>query len=467
MGARELVEKLPAPLLSGISHLYGAFPARFRFGKSFWDTYGFLQKSQYWSKEDLQNYQMEQLRKLLEHAYINVPYYKKLFDVHGIKTDKICGLSDLKQIPFLDKKVIQDNLQDMRAQNFTTSRIRYVTTGGSTGIPMGFYEDKVTANLRETAFMTAQWERVGFKLDDRVVVLRGNIVPSADKGKPWQHNPVSKSLILSSYHMTDAMMINYIKLIKSFKPLFIRAYPSALTILAQFMKNNGIGPFPGVQALLCGSENLYGWQRQLFEEVFKTRIYSWYGHSEKAILAGECECSENYHVFPEYGCVEIIDSEGKVIAQDGEIGEIVATGFSNYVTPFIRYRTMDLAALSNAECRCGRKYPLLIKVSGRLQEFILTKKNRYISMTAINMHSDVFDNVKQFQFYQEKRGEVVFNLVKKESYTDNDTDYIRKELQKKLGNDVELFIRIVDQIPRTPSGKHRFLVQKLSLKFGE
>ena len=135
--------------------------------------------------------------------------------------------------------------------------------------------------------------------------------------------------------------------------------------------------------------------------------------------------------------------------------------------PFIRYKTQDLAVVSNEKCKCGRKYRLLQRIEGRLQELIVTKNDRLISMTQINMHSDVFDNVKQFQFYQDTKGELFFNIVKKDSYTDRDTQYIKEELYKKFGEDVDLIIKFVDEIPRTQSGKYRFLIQKLPIEFSD
>ena len=262
-------------------------------------------------------------------------------------------------------------------------------------------------------------------------------------------------------------MPKYIEKIKKFKPDFIQAYPSAITILAKFMKEYNIEPFPSVKAILCGSENLYNWQRELLEEVFQSRVYSWYGHSERAVLAGECEKSAFYHIFPEYGFVEFIGKDGKPVTGEDKMGEIVATGLNNFICPLIRYRTMDLAVPTNGKCECGRNYSLLKKVEGRLQELIVTKNGRLISMTAINMHSNVFDNVKQFQFYQDKKGEVIFNIVRKDGYTEKDTEHIEKELGQKLGYDVDLIIRFAVCIPRTQSGKYRFLIQKLPIEFGD
>ena len=72
------------------------------------------------------------------------------------------------------------------------------------------------------------------------------------------------------------------------------------------MKGNSIKPFESVRAILCGSENIYKPQRRLLKDVFKGRVYSWYGHSEQVSLAGECEKSSYYHIFPEYGITELI-----------------------------------------------------------------------------------------------------------------------------------------------------------------
>jgi phenylacetate-CoA ligase len=435
--------------------------------KAFRDMYKFLQKSQYWSRDQLEEYQLQRLSKLLNHAYENVPYYRKVFDERGLKPKDIQDFSDLRKLPVLTKEIIQENFNDLKARNYPEKKFEYVTTGGSTGIPLGFYYEKNVSRAIEMAFMKTQWDRVGYSFKDKCVVLRGNVVKSAGEGKFWETAMLRRWLILSSYHMTDKNLPKYIDKIRKFKPKFIQAYPSAITILARFMKENNIAPFSTVKALLLGSENLYSWQRELLEEVLQCRVYSWYGNTEQTVLAGECEVSSYYHIFPEYGIVELIGNDGKPVTKENELGEVISTGLNNFVFPLIRYRTMDLATLANKKCKCGRDYQLLKNVEGRLQEFIVTGTGRLISMTAINMHSNVFDNVKQFQFYQEKKGEVFFNIVKKQTYTHRDTEYIRRELYKKLGDDVNLIIRFVDHIPLTRRGKYRFLIQKLPIGFGD
>jgi len=466
---KRFAQSLPYPVQQSLRYIYGTIPLSIRYGKVFWDTYDFLQESQWWSRERLEEYQMQQLSELLYHAYENVPYYRRVFDERGLKPRDIQNFDDLRKLPYLTKEIIQENSPDMVARNYPKSQLQYVTTGGSTGTPLRLYHEKGVSQAKEWAFMLTQWSRVGFKIGDRCAVLRGNVVRSASKGKPWEYDPINKNLILSSYHMTDETLPKYVARIREFKPDFIQAYPSAITILARFMKENKVEPFPSIKALLCGSENLYPWQRELLEEIFQCRVYSWYGHAEMATLAGECEKSTYYHIFPEYGIVELIGDDGSPMTEEDEIGEIVATGLNNFACPFIRYRTMDLAVPANGKCECGRNYPLQKRVEGRLQELIVTRDKRLVTLTALifAQHFQAFSNVKEMQLVQEKEGEVAVRIVKTPQYSSNDEKEILSKMQRAVGIELDVNFDYVDHIPLTQSGKYRFLIQKLPIKFGD
>ncbi len=424
-------------------------------------TYTLLRQSRWWSQEELAAYQAEALSRLLDHAYENVPYYRRVFNDRGLVPEDIQTPDDLRLLPFLSREDLQANLPDLKARNYPESAFEYVTTGGSTGIPVGFYYEKGASRAREWAFMKTQWDRVGYRFADKCVVLRGYIVGSSRNAVYWKKTLFGRWLLMSSHHMTEETLPAYIQEIRRFKPGFIQAYPSTATMLARYMVEHGIEPFPTVKAILCGSENLYPWQRDLLTRAFECRVFSWYGNSEQTVLAGECEESTLYHIFPEYGIVELIGRDGQPVEEPGVMGEVVATNLTNYVCPLIRYRTMDLATAAEGTCTCGRQYPLLERVEGRLQEFIVTKNRRLISMTSVNTHSDVFDNVMQFQFYQERAGEVLLRIVRKPGYNDQDTEYILRELEKKFEGDVDVTISFVTEIPRTRRGKYQFLVQEL------
>jgi len=462
----------PRLLRRTIGHVYSKMPIRMqyqmRYGKVFRNTYAFLQKSQYWSREKLEKYQLLQLRKLLYHAYENVRYYRSVFDERRLSPDDVKTLDDLRKLPYLTREIIRDDLENLVARNYSESDLRFTTTGGSTGVPLGFYRDEPVWAVKEWAFITSMWHRVGYKLEDKRVVFSGYVVRSAEKGKFWEYDLLNNRVFFSSYHMTDKNLPRYIEEIRRIKPDFIHGYPSVITILARFMKENSIEPFPSVKAVLCGSENIYQPQRDLLEEVFNCRAFSWYGHTEQTVLAGECECSTYYHVSPQYGIVELIGKDGEFVTDEDGVGEVVATGFINYAMPFIRYKTMDLGVHSNQKCECGREYSLLKRVEGRLQDLIVTNDGRLISLTALifGQHFHAFSRIKDMQINQDKKGEITMRIVKARGYSDKNEKEIFQRIQKITDNQMHVQFEYVDEIPRTRMGKRLFLIQKLPIKWG-
>ena len=430
-------------------------------------TYTLLQASRWWSREELLAYQTEALSRLLNHAYTNVPYYRRIFDDRGLVPEDIQTPADLRLLPILTREDLQTHLPDLKARNYPDAAFEYVTTGGSTGIPVGFYYERGASRAREWAFMKTQWDCVGYRFGDRCAVLRGYIVGSARNSAYWKKTLFGRWLLMSSHHMTEETLPAYIDQIRRFEPRFIQSYPSTAAQLARYMTENGVEPFPTVRAVLCGSENLYPWQRILLEEAFCCRVFSWYGNSEQTVLAGECEESTHYHIFPEYGVVELIGRDGQPVAGPGELGEVVATNLTNYVCPLIRYRTRDVAVATAERCSCGRQYPLLEKVEGRLQEFIVTRSGHLVSVTPINYESGAFENIRQFQMYQETMGELIVKVVRKSTYTREDSQQLARELRWQLGDGVDVEGRFVDEIPRTEGGKFRYLIQKLPIDIGD
>jgi len=462
------VYNLSPPIIQSIGRkVYSKFKKPVWKDPEFLKWYNFLQKSQWWSREKLEEYQMQQLEKLLNHAYKNVPYYKKVFDEKGLKPKDIQNFDDLRRLPILTKDDVRKNLKDLIARNIPREDMGYVTTGGTSGKPLGFYIERKT-NIIRMAFEWREWNWMDYKFGDRCIVLRGNVVGRKENGKPswWEYDKENNYLILSTYDMTDEKLLKYIKKIEEFKPKIIRAYPSAIDILAKFIKENNykININRNIKAISTSSENLYLSQRKLVEEIFKCPIFDKYGNCEQVTILGECKKHEGYHDFMEYSYTEILDKEGISVTKEGEIGEIISTAFTNYAVPLIRYKTEDLARYTAHNCSCSRQFPLVKIIEGRLQELIVTKNGNLISMAALNMHSDVFDNVKQFQFYQDIPGKVIFKVIKKNTYSNKDTNYIIQELQKKMKNQIDIKIKFVNEISLTKRGKYTFLIQKLPIE---
>lgn len=422
----------------------------------------FLKSTEKWNLEKIKEYQFKNLKTIITYAYKNTSGYRKLFDQSGVCPKDLKTIDDIQKFPFVTKEEIRDNLEGFSTK--LKSR-EYITTGGSTGIPFGFYRDPVSF-ARELASKAYQYYRIGWKEGVRQMVFRGLPIETADH---TQFFPEFNELRCSSYYFIPEQMEIYRQKAWEYRPDFIKCYSSSGYLFAKYLKESGKS-FPKIKGVLCASENLYDFQKDLLSEVFKCRIFSHYGHYELAVMAGFCENEDTYHVLPYYGYAELINKNGELVTKPGETGEIIATSFIMKGTPFIRYRTRDFAVLKDFSCQsCGRPYQVWDHIEGRLQEFIVTKSGRYISMTAMNMHDNIFDKIRQFQYYQDKKGKLEFHFIskEKEELSVRELQAIKCQLLKKLGSDVDLSFEKVSIIPLTSRGKLRFLLQKLELKYGD
>ena len=440
------------------------FPSRAR--RLFQETVAFLEESAHWDRMSIIRWQEERLGSLLAMAAKKVPYYRRLFADSGIRADEVT-LKTMRNIPFLTREIVEQQFDRLVAEGTPNRQKEYFTTGGSTGVPLRFYVDFSRTNTLREEFFHRMWGWVGYKPWERGAILRGIPIDSDNPDAYFDYDVLSNKLLLSSYHIRPDWLHRLYTILVEFAPRSLQAYPSAATPLAQHIVDEKLPPIPSLRLILCGSENIYQWQREIIEEAFHCRVFSWYGHSENVLLAGECEKGHAYHAFSEHGVLELIRPDGSVIEGPGEVGEIVGTGFINDIMPFIRYRTGDQASYAKGDCACGRPYPRLERIDGRLQELIVTSDGRYISMTAINMHTDIFNQVRQFQFEQSEKGRLIMHIVRKPSFSDADKQKILQVLHTKMGKAMDITIDFVEHIKPTQRGKHRFLLQHLPVKFSD
>lgn len=199
--------------------------------------------------------------------------------------------------------------------------------------------------------------------------------------------------------------------------------------------------FPLV-SVLSGSEKLTSESQQYLEQTLRTRVFHWYGHSERIVLAAQGRSSNHLYLWPTYGFVELGEPD-----ENGH-REVIGTSFHNHVMPLIRYRTGDLWSADG-------------HVTGRDYEFLMSRTGRRISLTAMNMHDDLFDGLLAVQFHQHQPGEVECHLQPTPSWSRSRETSIRAGLIRKLGDDFTLTLRVVDEIEKTSAGKHRWLVTTL------
>ena len=438
---------------------YYRLPPAVCYGPHFSSTLKLLEESQHWDEARLVEYQLSKLRRMLKHCAENVPYYRSMFRRLGFDPESLRDVSDLRALPLLDKETVRANINDLLAENIPARKRIYYTTGGTSGTPLGIYNLRHTAG-RELAFILTQWARVGFRYKHLRAILRGAPVKNR---RHWRYEVRERAYVFSNFHMTPDNVAEYARVMRRNRLSALHSYPSAVVDFARHLKDMQIEP-PQFASVLASSENLYPGQREFIESFFGARLFSWYGHTENLILAGECEVSNYYHIFPEYGVAEVVKEDGSAAASEDELGELVGTTLDNFVMPLIRYRTGDYARIGPARCACGRNYRLLKETRGRWhQEMLVGRLNNLISVTALNVHTDVFDRAQQIQFYQRERGKLELRIKRKSDYTDRDSRRILDALEEKIGDTMEITLSFPDEIPLSPRGKFRLVIQELEI----
>ena len=413
--------------------------------------------------------QLEQLRALIEHAYENVPYYRRVFDERRLKPKDVSNLEDLQKLPLLTKEGVRSNFEDLIARNIDPSRFEVCTTGGSTGKPLALYVDKHTAAAHELAFIRRQWDWAGYRFGDRFVTLRGNVIHRLDRnGKRawWDCDSLSNELVLSSFGMDEENMHKMAEMIRAFKPRFIQAYPASLEVLGRFARRNRLEPIK-VKAVFLESETVYPWQREIIESQFSCEIFAAYGMTERVADAIECEQHQGYHVCMEYGVLELVDKSENPVTRPGTLGRVIGTGFDNYCMPLIRYATDDLATYAAGQCSCKRELTLIGGFKGRIREFIVSRARKRVPLTALNLHSPIFEKIRELRYIQEREGELIAQIARVHSFSEADIEQeFRKELHERLDiNDFNIKIVFADHLPRTERGKIGLLEQRLPIDF--
>ena len=454
-GAPRVLKQCAGPILSAI-------PQPFLLGKDFRNWFAFAESTRHWDADQFETYQVEQLRQVCRRAYALSPFYRDWFDRAGFDPEKLARLEDLHLLPTINRDVVAEHGERMCTVALGRPGVNHMSTGGTDGKPLEFYINADRSAI-EYAYLIASWKRIAYEPGAATAVFRGRVVAPDLTGFRHEYDPLLRHHYYSTFHMNDENMRRYIEHVAALGPCFLHVYPSSVSALARFIERNDMPAPRNVRGVIAESEIVHPDQHEAVERVFGCRYFSCYGHSEKLVLAAACEHSDDYHVWPTYGCFELLDEHGRPVTTPGERGEIVGTGFINTVMPFIRYRTGDKATYVGDRCEaCGRNHPLIRDIRGhRTQEMLVLSDETHLSWTALNMHDDTFRNVRQFQFFQERAGHAVLRIVPADAFRDADQSRILRQLEQKLDNRLNLTIKIVDSIRLTGRGKAIYVEQRI------
>ena len=424
-----------------------------------------LQASQWWSRQELQDFQDERLRQLVRHAYHNVPYYRQRMQDLRLDPQDIRGRADLHKLPLLDKDDLRRHMYaGLLADDANKHDMLRIATSGSTGEPLVVYADRAQLEWRWAATLRGQ-EWTGYRFGDPCARLWHQTIGMTRGQQVMERMDAAfcRRKFVPVFEISDRRLDAMIEEMIAWQPVLLDGYAEALVLLASYLRSRGRADLRA-RAVMSSAQTLPRSSRELVEASFACPVFDKYGAREFSGIAYECEAHAGHHVMEGY-LVEIL-RDGRP-AQPGEAGEIVVTDLNNRCLPFIRYRIGDLgvAADPNQVCRCGRGLPLIGEIEGRVQSIIQGSDGRYLPGTFFLHYLKDFDHaIRRFQVVQEQRDRITFRVVKGGRYSESAMEEILATFRKYLG-EIRIDVQPVESLPLVRTGKTVVTVSKLGIDF--
>ena len=396
----------------------------------------FLDKSQWFSLRELEQYQFSQLQKIITHAYENVEYYTNLFHENNLTPIDFKCLDDLKKIPLLNKSILKKSFNSLIAKNAGKYHPKLYTTSGSTGEPVKFYLDK-PSNVLEFCYYYRYWKWAGYKIGDKFVELANDFFVNHEKfsGNLYHYNKLTRSLKMNTNLLSEDTALEFAECIRKFKPDFLFGVSSGIYCLALLFQQCGIDNIR-FKAVFSHADMMLDSYRELIEEIFKCNVFDSYGHMERTVSICQCDKGK-YHFNSEYGIMEILDAEPNADGT-GVIGKVVGTSLHNFAMPFLRYEIGDYieVPLSHQPCECGRNLPVIKKIHGRQDDAVITPSGKIV--TELFTLFDEIQGVDLGQVIQETKTRIHLKIAKNAFFTDKSEQEILALLNKIIGTDMDI-----------------------------
>jgi phenylacetate-CoA ligase len=409
---------------------------------------------QSWSRTDADKWQSQQLEQLIQLAATRIPYYRK--EWKKIDWKSIRTASDLHLLPRLEKQSIRQNEQAFIVEGLNPKSLWMEKTSGTTGTSLRIYFPKSMLPNFWAIIEVMVRNSVGVAREIPRAMMGGNPVVRGNTNKPpfWRYNRRWKQLYLSSYHVSQSTAKGYATAIQMYRSEWITGYGSTIAALAGFALDGDLPPVP-VRTVIASGDTLMPGMRKSIETFFQCKCFDQYGQAEKIAFTMEC-AQGKMHVIPGLGIWEILRDDGSP-CPPGEVGEIVATGLLNDAMPLIRYRLGDYAAWAEDQsCTCGNMQPIITKLDGRVDDYLITSDGRQIGRLSTAVKRS--PTIHSAQLVQDQPGHAYLLVRPSDNYRSAHATAIRDDIIERIGR-FDLEMREVPEIPKTLQGKTRLVVR--------
>ena len=423
-----------------------------------------LDQSQWLSRAELEALQARKLNRLLLTALEHSPWHSLRIQQGGLERQVREGqssLSDLARLPLMDKRDARENRDRMVWKQVPGGAFKY-TTGGSSGEPLIFYFGRWRQASDAAGRMRARrwW---GVEVGEREVYLWGAPVElnKTDRIKTLRDRLINQ-LVLNAFEMSPARMDQYLQAISTWQPSCIYGYASSVALLAAHGEARGMTlRLPALKVVCTTGEPLYPHQRDLIGRFFGAPVANEFGSRDIGFTAHEAPGGQML-LMSESHILEVLDSRGLSVAP-GEEGEAVVTGLTSEAQPFIRYRTGDRIRLSARPDPAGRGLHIIDEVAGRQTDFVVREDGTIMHALAVIYVLRSVEGIAQFKCIQHGTLQMEVQIVPGASWDEQAGQAVIQGLRARLGQNLQVGLTLMDDIPPEASGKHRYVVSHVNL----
>jgi phenylacetate-CoA ligase len=352
--------------------------------------------------------------------------------------------STLEALPIVSSHDLATNLEYYTSTEFNKFNSYTTTTGGTGRNPTTILLSNDLYGI-EWAHVSTIWSHAGYDRKKHIkLTLRGK---SLGGGKLAEFNPIYNEVVVDTFAVNQDNFSKLLIDLKQYDISYIHGYPSLVKEYIGYFKLYEY--IPSIKGVFLASEGVSVKDKEAIKLFFNCPVISFYGQSERAVIAADFDGDGLYKVFSSYGYPRIVK------------GELVVTSFVNRALPLINYHIGDGAEiveidnnifLKNLKSRWGK-------------DFVYLNENKKISTTAINLHSKVQTHILYYQIIQDIYGHIKINVLRSPNSKKSD-NFIKETLKKEMQENLKDFIISVDvvsetEIVKSKRGKLMLLVQNI------
>jgi len=390
------------------------------------------------TQEELLAFQLEGLTWSVAHAYNGSSHYRASFDKAGVKPEDIKTLDDIRKLPFVTSRDLQEGYPFPLLSVPMKDVVRIHASSGTTG------KRKIMAytakDVDDWAEMFARcYAYTGCTIEDRIQIAVGYGVWTAGWGFQNGCERFGAMAIPAGPGNIDMQC----QFLEDLQTTVMCCTASMGLLMAEEIDRRGLrGKIP-LRKMIFGSERASDAMRKRISDlsgVAPDQLFDITGLTE---LYGpgtgiDCPHHKGIHYWADYYILEILDPETLQPVSPGEIGEMVVTTLRKEATPLIRYRTRDLTRLITEPSACGSVMPMHDRILGRSDDMFIFR--------AVNIYPSHIDQILscvegagcEYQIILERNDDgkdrMLIKLEKEQGVSGKD---MNEKISKKVKDDVK------------------------------